>query len=86
MTGIKLDKATASVAVGATTTLNVTFLPASASEQSFRAATSDSAKATVAVSGKSLIVTGVAAGATDIIVMSNDGNFVATCKTTVTAS
>ncbi|MBL1729243.1 phage tail protein, partial [Klebsiella pneumoniae] len=31
-------------------------------------------------------VTGVAPGAADIIVMSNDGNFVATCKTTVTAS
>ena len=86
MTGIKLDKATASVAVGTTTTLNVTFLPASASMQSFRAATSDSSKAKVVVSGKSLIVTGVAPGAADIIVMSNDGNFVATCKTTVTAS
>ncbi|HHK9863380.1 TPA: Ig-like domain-containing protein, partial [Klebsiella pneumoniae] len=43
-------------------------------------------KATVSVSGKSLIVKGVAAGATDIIVMSNTGNFVATCKITVTAS
>ncbi|TYE94138.1 Ig-like domain-containing protein, partial [Escherichia coli] len=77
VTGIKLDKATASVVVGATTTLNVTFLPASASDQSFRAATSDGSKATVSVSGKSLIITGVAAGATDIIVMSNTGNFVA---------
>ena len=86
VTGIKLDKATASVAVGTTTTLNVTFLPASASMQSFRAATSDSSKAKVVVSGKSLIVTGVVPGAADIIVMSNDGNFVATCKTTVTAS
>ncbi|MCP5798821.1 Ig-like domain-containing protein, partial [Klebsiella pneumoniae] len=46
----------------------------------------DSSKAKVVVSGKSLIVTGVAPGAADIIVMSNDGNFVATCKTTVTAS
>ena len=38
VTGIKLDKATASVAVGTTTTLNVTFLPASASMQSWTAA------------------------------------------------
>ncbi|KNC09996.1 tail fiber protein [Klebsiella sp. RIT-PI-d] len=86
VTGVKLDKATASVAVGATNTVNVSFLPASASDQSFRAATSDGSKATVTVSGKSLIITGVAAGSVDVIVMSNDGNFVATCKLTVTAS
>lgn len=51
VTGIKLDKATASVAVGATTTLNISVTPASASDQSFRAAASDSSKATVVVSG-----------------------------------
>lgn len=84
VTGIKLDKATASVAVGATTTLNISFTPASASDQSFRAAASDSSKATVVVSGKSVIVTGVAAGAVDVVVMSNDGSFIATCKVTVT--
>ncbi|AVR03765.1 phage tail protein [Pluralibacter gergoviae] len=86
VTGIKLDKATASVAVGATTTLNISFTPASASDQSFRAATSDGSKATLTVSGKSLIITGVAAGTADIIGMSNDGSYVTTCKLTVTAS
>lgn len=86
VTGIRLDKTTASVAVGATTTLNISFTPASASDQSFRAATSDGSKATLSPNGKSLIVTGVAAGSADIIAMSNDGNFVATCKVTVTAS
>ncbi|EMO7188209.1 phage tail protein [Pluralibacter gergoviae] len=86
VTGIKLDKATASVAVGATTTLNISVTPASASDQSFRAAASDSSKATVVVSGKSVIVTGVAAGTVDVVVMSNDGSFIATCKVTVTAA
>ncbi|ELR8658311.1 Ig-like domain-containing protein, partial [Escherichia coli] len=40
-------------------------------------------KATVTVSGNTLTVTGVAAGTVEIIVMSNDGNFVAICKVTV---
>ncbi|MEY8401582.1 Ig-like domain-containing protein, partial [Enterobacter kobei] len=58
-------------------------LPASASDSSFRVATSDPSKATVTVSGNTLTVTGVAAGTVEIIVMSNDGNFVAICKVTV---
>lgn len=57
VTGVTLDKATASVAVGATTTLNVTVNPASASDTSFRVATSDGAKATVTVSGNAITVT-----------------------------
>ncbi|MCU3440547.1 MULTISPECIES: phage tail protein [Enterobacter cloacae complex] len=86
VTGVTLDKATASVAVGATTTLNVTVNPASASDTSFRVATSDGAKATVSVSGNAITVTGVAAGTADVIVMTSDGNFVAVCKVTVTAA
>ncbi|ENL7180016.1 Ig domain-containing protein, partial [Escherichia coli] len=57
--------------------------PASASDKSFRVASSDPSKATVTVSGNTLTVTGVAAGTVEIIVMSNDGNFVAICKVTV---
>lgn len=86
VTGVTLDKSTASVVVAATTTLNVTVNPASASDPSFRVATSDGAKATVSVSGNTITVTGVAAGTADIIVMTSDGNFVAVCKVTVTAS
>lgn len=86
VTGVTLDKATASVVVGATTTLNVTVNPASASDTSFRVATSDGAKATVTVSGNAITVTGVAAGTADVIVMTSDGNFVAVCKVTVTAA
>lgn len=81
--GVSLDKSTTTVAVAATTTLNVTVAPASASDQSFRATTTDAGKATVTVAGTVLTVTGIAAGTADIIVMTNDGLFVATCKVTV---
>lgn len=83
VTGVSLDKSTTTVAVAATTTLNVTVAPASASDQSFRTTTTDAGKATVTVSGTVLTVTGIAAGTADIIVMTNDGLFVATCKVTV---
>lgn len=83
VSGVSLDKSTTTVAVAATTTLNVTVAPASASDQSFRATTTDAGKATVTVAGTVLTVTGIAAGTADIIVMTNDGLFVATCKVTV---
>ncbi|EJK5916595.1 Ig-like domain-containing protein [Escherichia coli] len=83
VTGVSLDKSTTTVAVAATTTLNVTVAPASASDPSFRATTTDAGKATVTVAGTVLTVTGIAAGTADIIVMTNDGLFVATCKVTV---
>lgn len=83
VTGVSLDKTTASVAVGATVQLIATVAPASASDQSIRAATSDPAKATVTLNGKNITVTGVAAGAVEIIVMTNDGQFIAISKVTV---
>lgn len=83
VTGVSLDKTTASVAVGATVQLIATVAPASASDQSIRAATSDPAKATVTLNGKNITVTGVAAGAVEIIVMTNDGQFIAICKVTI---
>ncbi|MDM3247414.1 phage tail protein [Citrobacter sp. Cf068] len=83
VTGVSLDKSTTTVAVAATTTLNVTVAPASASDHSFRATTTDAGKATVTVAGTVLTVTGIAAGTADIIVMTNDGLFVATCKVTI---
>ena len=83
VTGVSLDKSTTTVAVAATTTLNVTVAPASASDPSFRATTTDAGKATVTVAGTVLTVTGIATGTADIIVMTNDGLFVATCKVTV---
>lgn len=83
VTGVTLDKSTATVAVAATTTLNVTVAPASASDKSFRATSTDAGIVTVSVSDTVLTVTGIAAGSADIIVMTNDGLFVATCRVTV---
>ena len=83
VTGVTLDKSTATVAVAATTTLNVTVAPASASAKSFRATTTDAGIVTVSVADAVLTVTGIAAGSADIIVMTNDGLFVATCSVTV---
>lgn len=83
VTGVALDKSTATVAVAATTTLNVTVAPASASDKSFRATSTDAGIVTVSVSDTVLTVTGIAAGSADIIVMTNDGLFVATCSVTV---
>ena len=83
VTGVTLDKSTATVAVAATTTLNVTVAPASASDKSFRATTTDAGIVTVSVADAVLTVTGIAAGSADIIVMTNDGLFVATCRVTV---
>ncbi|MBW9460478.1 phage tail protein [Kluyvera sp. EC_51] len=83
VTGVTLDKSTATVAVAATTTLNATVAPASASDKSFRATTTDAGIVTVSVADTVLTVTGIAAGSADIIVMTNDGLFVATCSVTV---
>lgn len=83
VTGVTLDKSTATVAVAATTTLNATVSPASASDKSFRATSTDAGIVTVSVSDTVLTVTGIAAGSADIIVMTNDGLFVATCSVTV---
>lgn len=83
VTGITLDKTTSAIAVGATDTVNVTFAPAGATDKTFRASSSDPAKATVSVNGDVLTITGKAAGPAEIVVMSNDGLFVAICKATV---
>lgn len=83
VTGVTLDKSTATVAIAATTTLNATVAPASASDKSFRATTTDAGIVTVSVADTVLTVTGIAAGSADIIVMTNDGLFVATCSITV---
>ncbi|QLR43686.1 phage tail protein [Enterobacter sp. RHBSTW-00994] len=83
VTGITLDKTTAVVATGSTTELVVSVLPASASDTSFRVATSDPSKATVVAAGTTLTITGVDAGTAEVIVMTNDGNFVAICEVTV---
>ncbi|MDV2864960.1 phage tail protein [Phytobacter ursingii] len=82
-TGALFDKSTAAVAVGATTTLNLSVLPSSATDKSFRLASSDPAKATVSAAGSVITVTGVAAGTAEIIAITSDGAFAAISKITV---
>lgn len=84
LTGIKLDKNSLSVAVKATATIGITFTPDSASDKGYRVASSDPSKAKAVASGSNVIVTGVAAGTSNIVIMTNDGNIVATCPATVT--
>ncbi|ALZ96989.1 phage tail protein [Leclercia adecarboxylata] len=83
VTGVTLDKSTLAVAVGAKNTVTVTVTPAGATDKTFRASSSDPAKATVSASGNVLTVTGVAAGTAQIVVMMNDGLKVAICTVTV---
>lgn len=80
MSGVTLNKATTSIAVGADETLTATVMPADATHQAVTWSTSDADKASVA-SGK---ITGVAAGTATITVTTSDGNISATCLVTVT--
>lgn len=82
VTGVTLDKTTASIAVGATTQLTATVAPANATNKAVTYSSSDATKATVTNAG---LVTGVAAGEATITVKTTDGNKTATCVVTVTA-
>lgn len=83
VSGASFDKSTTTVAVGATTTLNLSVLPASATDKSYRVASSDPSKAKITVSGTVVTITGVAAGTPEIIAITNDGSFAAVSKVTV---
>ncbi|KAB5606170.1 Ig-like domain-containing protein [Bifidobacterium jacchi] len=87
VTGVSLTPQTATVAVDASTELTVAFTPTDADDQSYKAVSSDQSKATVAVDGLKVTVTGKAA--TDagkpvtITVTSTDGAKNATATVTV---
>lgn len=81
VTGVTLDKATASIEAGETTTLTETVAPSNATDKSVSWSTSNSAVATV--SGG--VVTGVSAGTARITVTTTDGSYTAYCDVTVTA-
>lgn len=82
VTGVSTTPATTSVAVGATRQLTANVLPSDATNKSGVWASSDTSKATVNQNG---LVTGVAAGSVNITFTTNDGSFVGTTATTVTA-
>ena len=79
-TGVTLDKATASIEAGETTTLTETVAPSNATDKTVSWSTSNSSVATV--SGG--VVTGVSAGSARITVTTNDGGYTAYCDVTVT--
>ncbi|PEP90924.1 Ig-like domain-containing protein [Bacillus toyonensis] len=81
VTGVTLDKTTASVEVGKTVQLTATVAPSSATNKAVTYSSSDAARATVTNAG---LVTGVAAGEVTITVKTTDANKAATCVVTVT--
>ena len=80
VTGVGLNKATLALAVGASQQLLATISPADASDKVMTWSSSAASKATVDSKG---IVTGVAAGTSNITVTTHDGSFTATCAVTV---
>ena len=81
MTGVSLNKATTTIAVGANETLVATVAPADATDKSVSWASDDTDVATVDSDGK---VVGVAAGTATITVTTTDGDFTDDCEVTVT--
>ena len=80
VTGVTLDKATATVQISKTITLTATVAPANAGNKSVTWASSNEAVATVANG----VVTGVAEGTATITVTTVEGAFTAQCVVTVT--
>jgi uncharacterized protein YjdB len=83
VTGVTLDKTSASLSVGGTETLTAAITPANATNKNVTWSSSAPAVATVNASG---LVTAVAAGSATITVTTADGNKTATCAVTVTAT
>lgn len=80
VTGVTLDKTTATVNVGDTTQLNATVNPTDATNKNVTWSTSDGNVATVNNNG---IVTGVKSGTATITVTTEDGSKTANCEVTV---
>lgn len=81
VTSISLNQNSLSVPVGETRSLTVTFNPSNASNKSLSASV-DNQNVGIAISGKTVSVTGVRAGVTTLTVTSHNGHR-ATCNVTV---
>lgn len=81
VTGVSVSPTTASVSIGATTTLTATVAPSNASNKAVTWTSSNTAIATVSTTGT---VTGVAAGTATITGTTVDGGFKGNCAVTVT--
>ncbi|MBF8898830.1 phage tail protein, partial [Escherichia coli] len=78
--------ASASVKVGATTTLTFTVKPDGASDKAISVHSSDPQTATVTLNGLVATVKGVKQGSVSIVGMTADGNFVAVAAVAVSAA
>ncbi len=84
VTGVTVTPATSTGAAGGNSTFTVNIAPTGATNKDFTVATTDATKATATASGNTVTVTRVATGSAQIIINTEDGNFVAVHTVTVT--
>ena len=84
VTGVTVAPATSTGAAGGTSTFTVNIAPTGATNKDFTVASTDPTKATATASGTTVTVSRVAAGSAQIIINTEDGNFVAVHTVTVT--
>ncbi|WP_312973357.1 phage tail tube protein [Atlantibacter sp.] len=83
VTGVTVTPATSTGAAGGTSTFTVNIAPTGATNKGFSVASTDPTKATATASGNTVTVSRVAAGSAQIVINTEDGNFVATHTVTV---
>ena len=83
VTGVTLNKTSATLAVGGTDTLTATVAPDGATDKSVAWSSDNPSVATVDANG---VVTAVASGTANITATTTDGGFTATCAVTVNAA
>ena len=85
VTGLTVAPASASINVGATTTLTFTVKPDGASDKAISVHSTDPQTATVTLNGLVATVKGVKQGSVSIVGMTSDGDFVAVATVAVSA-
>ncbi|MCA6998221.1 Ig-like domain-containing protein [Dickeya solani] len=83
VTGVTISPTTSTGAAGGTSTFTVTVAPAGATNKTFTVASTDPSRATAMASGTTVTVSRVATGTAQIVINTDDGNFVATHTVTV---
>ncbi|MFY3711725.1 phage tail tube protein, partial [Escherichia coli] len=86
VTGLTVAPASASINVGATTTLTFTVKPDGASDKAISVHSTDPQTATVTLNGLVATVKGVKQGSVSIVGMTSDGDFVAVATVAVSAA
>lgn len=84
VTGVTVTPATSTGAAGGTSTFTVNIAPTGATNTGFTVASTDPTKATATASGTTVTVNRVDTGSAQIIINTEDGNFVAVHTVTVT--